>query len=112
MPISLHRVRFRWGRDREIEIEAARGRGTACEALLAAPALALVEQEIEPDEFAARGIPAMCWRDDVSPLFEPFQLRENTDYFIDVTLPLSKAAAEGEARRGRAWPFSERLASV
>jgi hypothetical protein len=98
--------------DREIEISAAPGQGKACEALVAAPALAFVEQEVELDDFATRGIPAMCWRDDVPPLFEPFQLRENTDYFIDVTLPLSKAAAEREARRSRAWPFSERLASV
>ena len=68
-----------------------------------APALALIEQEAEPDDFAARGIPAICWRDDVPPLFEPFQLRENTDYFIDVTLPLSRWQPKrslGEAGRG------------
>ena len=116
MPIPLHRVRFRWGTDREIEIEAVRGRGavydSAHEAFLGAPALVLVEEEVEPDEFTARGIPAICWRDDSPPLFEPFQLRENTDYFIDVTLPLSKGAAEAEARRGRTWPFGEHLNSV
>lgn len=112
MPIPLHRVRFCWGADRAIEIEAAGGRGKPCEAFVGAPAHALAEQEVEPDDFAARGIPAICWRDDVPPLFEPFQLRENTDYFIDVTLPLSKAAAEAEAKRGRAWPFGDRLITV
>jgi predicted component of viral defense system (DUF524 family) len=72
----------------------------------------MAEQEVELDEFAARGVPAICWRDDVPPLFEPFQLRENTDYLIDITLPLSKTAAETESRRGRTWPFGEHLASV
>jgi hypothetical protein len=112
MPIPLHRVRFRWGTDREIEIEAARGRGRGSEPLVGAPALALAEEEAEPDDFAVRGIPAICWRDETPPLFQPFQLRENTDYFIDVTLPVSKVEAEVEARRGRAWPFGERLSMV
>jgi predicted component of viral defense system (DUF524 family) len=112
MPIPLHRVRFRWGIDREIEIETARGRGKPCGSSVAAPALVVAEEETELDEFAERGIPAICWRDDVPPLFEAFQLRENTDYFIDVTVPVSKVEAEGEARRRQSWPFGERLSTV
>ena len=112
MPIPLHRVRFRWGTDREIDIEAVRGQGKPCDAFVEAPALAMVEQEAEPDDYAMRGIPAICWRKDLSPLFEPFQLRENTDYFIDVTLPVSKAEAQAEFRQARAWPFGERLITV
>ena len=58
------------------------------------------------------GIPAICWRDDVPPLFERFQLRENTEYFIDITLPVNKVDAIGLAAANRAWPFADRLASV
>jgi uncharacterized protein len=112
MPIPLHRVRFRWGADREIDIEAVRGRGEPRDPFVHVPTLAMVEEEAEPDDFAMRGIPAICWRDDISPLFEPFQLRENTDYFIDVILPVSKAEAEAESRQARAWPFGERLITV
>jgi hypothetical protein len=55
----------------------------------------------------------MCWRADAPVLFEKFQLRENTDYFIDVTLPMSKEEAQRRARQNpAAWPFSERLRAV
>jgi len=109
----LHRVRFVWDADRQIEIEAAKG----CGVMLAVPPIMeptveLVESEAEPDDRAKRGIPAMCWRDDVPPLFERFQLRENTDYFVDITLPIAKDAAAGHAAVNRAWPFTERLGTV
>ena len=68
------------------------GEGAGCAGASDAdePNFSLLEQETEPDEFALRGIPAICWRDDAPPLFERFQLRENTEYFVDVTLPISR----------------------
>ena len=64
------------------------------------------------DEYAVRGVPAICWRDDTPVLFECLQLRENTDYFIDVTLPMPKAEAARKSLQKPTWPFSERLRAV
>lgn len=108
----LHRVRFEWGADRQIEIEWVKGRGSPAPLIPEEPNIGFLEIEAEPDDFAARGTPAICWRDDSPPLFEPFQLRENTDYFIDVTLPIGKGEAEALAQKRRGWPFAERMASV
>jgi hypothetical protein len=72
----------------------------------------MCERELVPDDYAARGVPAICWRDDTPVLFERLHLRENTDYFVDITLPLPKAEAERLARQRPAWPFSERLRAV
>jgi hypothetical protein len=76
------------------------------------PAMTVCERETAPDEYAARGVPAICWRDDTPVLFERLQLRENTDYFLDVTLPMTKAEAVRQIREKPAWPFSERLRAV
>jgi hypothetical protein len=65
-----------------------------------------------PDDYAVRGVPAICWRDDTPVLFERLQLRENTDYFIDITLPIPKSEALRQMRERPAWPFSERLRAV
>jgi predicted component of viral defense system (DUF524 family) len=72
----------------------------------------MCERELVPDDYAARGVPAICWRDDTPVLFERLHLRENTDYFVDITLPMPKAEAERLARQRPAWPFSERLRAV
>jgi uncharacterized protein len=111
MPAALHRVRFSWGDDRHIEIEWAKGRGLSASKPELGP-FSFVEREGEPDQFAANGIPAICWQDDVEPLFERFQLRENTEYFIDITLPLTRSEAESAAQGNSAWPFGDRLAST
>lgn len=76
------------------------------------PPMTVCERETSPDEYALRGVPAICWRDDTPVLFERLQLRENTDYFIDVTLPLPKAEAIRQMHKRAAWPFSERLRAV
>ena len=96
----LHRVRFSWNADRHIEIEWIKGRGLPAPELALGP-FSFVEREGAPDQFALNGVPAICWRDDIAPLFEPFQLRENTEYFLDVTLPLTRA--EAEARQGEQY---------
>lgn len=54
----------------------------------------------------------MCWREDAPILFERLQLRENTDYYVDVTLPLSKEEAQQQASASVAWPFSDRMRTV
>jgi hypothetical protein len=76
------------------------------------PAVTIGERELALDDYAARGVPAICWRDDTPVLFERLHLRENTDYFIDITLPMPKAEAERQVRQRPAWPFSERLRAV
>jgi predicted component of viral defense system (DUF524 family) len=76
------------------------------------PSVTSWERESELDDYAVRGVPAMCWRDDSPVLFECFQLRESTDYLIDVTVPLSKIEAEGKIKERACWPFSDRLKGV
>jgi hypothetical protein len=53
----------------------------------------------------------MCWRES-GHLFERFQLREDTDYFIDVSLPLTLIEAVERSESGPYWPFDARLATV
>ena len=89
-----------------------RGSGEPIANLPALPFVTLCEREVAQDDYALRGIPAICWRDDGPVLFEQLQLRENTDYFIDITLPISKIEAERRTALRPARPFSERLRGV
>lgn len=112
MAVPLHRVRFSWASSTHIDIEWAKGEGEALAGFAPLPSVTLCEREMAPDDYAVRGVPAICWRDDTPVLFERLQLRENTDYFIDVTLPLPKAEAVRQTRERPAWPFSQRLRAV
>jgi uncharacterized protein len=112
MPVPLHRVRFSWADSTHIDIEWAKGEGEELAGFAPLPSITLCEREVAPDDYAIRGVPAICWRDDSPVLFERLQLRENTDYFIDVTLPISKAEAVRQTRQRPAWPFSERFRAV
>jgi predicted component of viral defense system (DUF524 family) len=112
MAVPLHRVRFSWGPSTHIDIEWSKGAGEPMVGFAPLPAMTVCERETAPDDYAARGVPAICWRDDTPVLFERLQLRENTDYFLDVTLPVSKAEAVRQIREKPAWPFSERLRAV
>ena len=112
MPVALHRVRYAWDPNRQIEIEWAKGRGAPGDLVASEPQLVFVEREADPDSAASNGVPAICIRDDAPVLFERFQLRENTEYFIDITLPISKGDAVAQAVGRRAWPFADRLATV
>ena len=60
--------------------------------------------EVQFDTFAHAGIPAICWRDE-DTLFEPLQLRENTEYLVDTTIPIDTADAEAAWRADNAWPL-------
>ena len=112
MAVPLHRVRFSWAPSTHVDIEWAKGAGETLVGFVPLPSMTICEREMAPDDYAVRGVPAICWRDDTPVLFERLQLRENTDYFIDVTLPIPKAEALRQMRERPAWPFSERLRAV
>lgn len=109
--IPLHRVRLELGRDCWIDIETALGEAGSNPLGLSAPRLLFAEEEARSLELSSGGIPPMCWRD-AGHLFEKFQLREDTDYFIDVATPYSLADAVEKSKLNSAWPFSPRLVSV
>jgi predicted component of viral defense system (DUF524 family) len=108
----LHRIRFSWAPSTHIDIEWTKGQGAELPGFSPIPAVTLGERELAPDAYAERGVPAICWRDDKPVLFERLHLREDTDYFIDIMLPMPKGEAELQAKERPAWPFSERLRAV
>lgn len=112
MTVPLHRVRFSWGPKTHLEIEWSKGRGREIPDLPDVPLLVFAEEEVDPDDHAARGIPPICWRGDTPVLFERFQLRENTEYLVDVTLPKTMRELLTNTPRPKGWPFRERLATV
>lgn len=112
MATPLHRVRFSWGPRTHLDIEWSKGRGQGIPPLPEVPCMTLAEEEVEPDEYASRGIPPICWRSSNSVLFERFQLREDTEYLVDVTLPQSIDELLLDAPHPKGWPFRERLATV
>lgn len=109
--VALHRAHFDIGAGVQIEIESVLGRGQALAAPLAAPGLVSADEEVDAKQFSSGGLPAMCWRAG-GELFEPFQLREDTDYLVDVTVPLSMVEACQRSNKHSAWPFDLRLSSV
>jgi uncharacterized protein len=110
MTIPLHRVRFALGSQTHLELEWVKGRGGSVSPVSIAPCI-LTEIELEPDD-ASNIVPAMCLRINAPALFQPFQLRENTDYYIDVTLPFSAAEATRRMAGQPGWPFSSRLSNI
>lgn len=112
MTTPLHRVRFSWGARTHLELEWSKGSGRQIPVLPEASQMTFAEEEEDLDEYAVRGIPAICWRGDSDVLFERFQLRENTEYFVDVTLPKSIDDLLRDQPNVKGWPFRERLATV
>lgn len=109
--VALHRAHFDLGSGIQIEIESTVGRGRVLKTLLPAPNLLSVDEELDAEQFSSGGLPPMCWRDS-GELFEPFQLREDTDYFVDITVPLPMGEASQRSAAHPAWPFGHRLASA
>jgi predicted component of viral defense system (DUF524 family) len=107
----LHRARFDYGSGCWIDIEAALGEGGPAPAGLEVPELISSEEEKKPNEVSSGGIPPMCWRD-AGHLFEEFQLREDTDYFVDIATPFLLQEALEKAKANPAWPFAPRLAAA
>lgn len=112
MAVPLHRARFSWGARTHLDLEWSKGSGRQLSVPPAAPQLVMAEEETAPDEYAARGIPALCWREDSPVLFERFQLRENTEYLVDITLPKRLSDLEQGAPYPKGWPFNQRLATL
>jgi predicted component of viral defense system (DUF524 family) len=110
--VPLHRARFDLGAGCWIDIEADLGNGKPlAEGAIQSDSLISAEEEANPDEVSSGGIPPMCWRD-AGALFEKFQLREDTDYFVDVATPLPMEKAIEQANTNPAWPFEPRLANA
>lgn len=109
--VALHRVRFDLGSGASIDIEAALGRGQPVEPDWGEPGMVSAELELEASSVASGSMLPMCWRE-AGHLFERFQLREDTDYFVDVTLPIPLDEAQARASAGPHWPFGLRLANV
>lgn len=110
-PVALHRARFDLGDSVQVEIETTLGHGRALPSLWGRPGLIEADEEIDADVLSSGGMPAMCWRDS-GHLFEPFQLREDTDYLVDVTVPAAMVDACRLATAHPAWPFGARLANA
>lgn len=107
---SFHRAVFDWRNGTLLDIEWA---GGASGAPVSVPPLASVAgcyEELEPDVSALAGIPAICWREEEEDLFEPLQLREETDYFIDVSVRVERERAERLWKADHSWPLNSRLA--
>jgi len=110
--VPLHRAKFDLGAGCWIDIESdlGEGRPIAPDTIVPGDLLA-AEMEARPNDVSSGGIPPMCWRD-AGELFEKFQLREDTDYFVDVSTPFSLQEAKQRAQANAAWPFQGRLASA
>lgn len=109
--VALHRAQFDLGSGVTLDIEAALGKGQSIPVTWDAPGLTAVEEEVDSDSLGSGGILPMCWRD-AGHLFECFQLREDTDYFIDVAMPISMEEAVTRSQTSTAWPFDHRLANA
>ncbi|HBD37468.1 MAG TPA: hypothetical protein DC084_28185, partial [Cupriavidus sp.] len=110
--VPLHRARFDLGAGCWIDIEADLGEGKPLsEGAIQSDCLLSAEEEARADEVSSGGIPPMCWRD-AGELFEKFQLREDTDYFVDVATPSSMDEAVKQCKANPAWPFEDRVASA
>lgn len=109
--VALHRVKFDLGSGASIDIETALGRGQTIPADWGAPEMVAAEVELDPSAVASGTMMPMCWRES-GQLFERFQLREDTDYFVDVSLPIPLEEAAQRAKADPYWPFGARLANV
>src|SRR5690554_2152724 len=107
--VILQRVLFDIGYGTFIEIESSEEAHQLRAVSLASPEI--ISAEEIADELVSSEIPKMCWHDGGS-LFEPFQLREDAEYFIDVTLPISLDEAISRSLSHTAWPFNQRLSSA
>lgn len=109
--VALHRAKFNLGSGASIDIEAALGRGRQVAVDWAAPEMLSAEIEMDAATVASGAMLPMCWRE-AGHLFERFQLREDTDYFVDISLPISLDEATERSKAGPHWPFGDRLANV
>lgn len=109
--LALHRVRFDLGHGVRLELESIQGRGQPVVTPWVDARVLDVEEELDVAAVSSGGMAPMAWRD-AGQLFESFQLREDTDYFIDVSVPIDMDEAVRQAQAHEAWPFDQRLASI
>lgn len=109
--LALHRVAFKFPSGVRIDIESALGVGVPISEVPPIPFLSEAQGEADSAAVSSGGIVPMCWRD-AGALFERFQLREDTDYYVDVTVPLNRGEAEKQAAAYSCWPFNQRLANA
>ncbi|MCG5496012.1 DUF2357 domain-containing protein [Ectothiorhodospira variabilis] len=107
--VILHRVLFDLGYGTCVEIESSETVRQIKAVSLASPGF--VSADAVADEVISSEIPKMCWREGWN-LFEPFQLREDAEYFIDITLPISLSEAISRSVLHTAWPLNQRLSSA
>lgn len=109
--VPLHRVRFAGPSGDEIEIEALLGSGV--EAGIPPSLSEVVYWEAEASlQLSVTGVPPMCWRDTAHALFHPYQLRENTEYLIDITLSNVTPADLQAGELASYWPFNPQASKV
>lgn len=109
--VALHRARFVLGPNVVLDIESALGQGSPLAKFRPVPLLLDAEEELQADSLRSGDVLPMCWRE-TEQLFESFQLREDTDYFVDITVPLRLADAEHKSKAHTAWPFDQRLSGA
>jgi len=112
MATNLHRIRFDWGNGAALELENVTGSGVVIPDFRPRHSVAYAEQETDPAHIANPVSSPMCWRDGEPTLFEDFQLREQCQYFIDVTVPLSLAEAKVRMEAEKGFPFNERVSAL
>lgn len=101
----FHRILFDLG-DRKLEIEWEGGEEGPEVEPPNRDFLTTCTYEQRLDSFGHAGVPPICWRADENMLFEQLQLRENTEYLIDTTLPIDFVDAESEWRANNSWPLT------
>lgn len=109
--LALHRVRFDLGHGVCLEFETTQGHGQRLSKPWPDERVLSIEEELDAAAVTSGGMLPMAWRD-AGQLFEPFQLREDTDYFVDVSVPIDIDEAMRQAQTDEAWPFDQRLATV
>lgn len=114
--LPLHRICFSWPDGYKLEIENTKTRsGGSANSLISLP-------EVESAEVADQQIisgqpPPLAYEVDEEGVYETLRLRENTEYYVMLTVPLAlpeaKAKWEQSLSQRLAWPFlNARLAPV
>lgn len=104
--LPLQRIVLRLSSGATLDLEVQKGRAGNQVAFPLAQLVAAFEPEVAPSLLEP---PPLCWRTDHDHLFEPLQLREQTDYLLDIWVEYSLADAKGRAVASPAWPLPERL---
>ncbi len=108
----LHRLKLEWSSALSLEIEWVGGQpGRSVFPSVPLDRLVACEEEVALDPLGKLGLPPLCWRPEGESLFAPLQLRENTEYLIDATIPGDLESAIARAAGDRTWPLSSRLAT-